>query len=623
MISLRKTFYSKIILIVIVFILCIFYIRNLNNFNGLTNNSERTKLSSNNNNVPQAHHLVQEINIDQVSEPENQLVNNLILPDAVAAVGSNKFELEIQLDLAKQQENPKLGAEGKIAHLTDPDDIAQGELQLSKIALNEELSNHISYNRTVPDARHPSCRNKFYDISSLPTASVIIIFFNEPYSVLVRTVHSVINTTPERLLREVIIVDDGSSNIELKGKLDYYVKTRFSDKVKVLRLKNRLGLIRARLAGARLAKADVLVFLDAHCECVVQWLEPLVQRIKEKRTSVLVPIIDVIEAKNFYYSTNGYDTFQIGGFTLDGHFDWHDVPERERKRQRKECKDDIAICPTNSPTMAGGLFAISRDYFWEIGSYDEQMDGWGGENLEMSFRIWMCGGTLETIPCSRIGHIFREFHPYSFPNDKDTHGINTVRMAIVWMDDYQELLYMNRPDLRNHPDIGDVTHRQVLRNKLKCKSFEWYMRNIYPEKFIPTRNVINYGRVSALDDDRYCFDDLQQNIDEAYNLGVYSCYKHDIAPSQLFSYTYNKILRTERSCATIDDRRSTKYILMIPCNSDEEVGDTWTYTINKQFKHEQSGLCIDRKNLDKNLVHAAVCDSMSMTQQWEFQKSKI
>lgn len=43
---------------------------------------------------------------------------------------------------------------------------------------------------------------------------------------------------------------------------------------------------------------------------------------------------------------------------------------------------------------------------------------------------------------------------------------------------------------------------------------------------------------------------------------------------------------------TIVFRRSAKYIVMIPCNEDNEVDDSWIYTSHKQFKHEKTNLCI-------------------------------
>ena len=57
------------------------------------------------------------------------------------------------------------------------------------------------------------------------------------------------------------------------------------------------------------------------------------------------------------------------------------MPQRETDRRQGD-----RSLPVRTPTMAGGLFSIDREYFHHIGAYDEGMQIWGGENLEVAHR---------------------------------------------------------------------------------------------------------------------------------------------------------------------------------------------------------------------------------------------
>lgn len=84
----------------------------------------------------------------------------------------------------------------------------------------------------------------------------------------------------------------------------------------------------------------MLTFLDAHCEANVNWLEPLLDRIRRDYTTVAVPVIDIISSTDFSYS--GTPAEVIGGFTWDMQFNWHGLPQNVRN-QRKDLSEPVRL----------------------------------------------------------------------------------------------------------------------------------------------------------------------------------------------------------------------------------------------------------------------------------------
>ena len=115
-----------------------------------------------------------------------------------------------------------------------------------------------------------------------------------------------LNNSPPELIKEIILVDDGSEKPWLTdGEIEKYLS--LLPKCVLVRMPEREGLMAARSNGAKIAQGDTLTFLDSHIEVNPGWLEPLMHRIAEDYHHVVMPLIDSIDADTLKYTPGGID----------------------------------------------------------------------------------------------------------------------------------------------------------------------------------------------------------------------------------------------------------------------------------------------------------------------------
>ncbi|NWX42177.1 GALT5 acetylgalactosaminyltransferase, partial [Steatornis caripensis] len=469
---------------------------------------------------------------------------------------------------------------------------------------NVYLSDLIPVDRAVADTRPAGCsEQRVHD--DLPTTTIIMCFVDEVWSTLLRSVHSVLSRSPPHLIDEVILVDDFSTKEYLKEKLDKYM-SQFP-KVKVLHLKERHGLIRARLAGAEIAKGRTKAIsqpcLDTPPDRGAEQPVSSTEFYQECDSDLLIPVFSLCS-----YMT--VDNFQRGIFTWPMNFGWRQIPQ-EIVEKNKIKETDIIRCPV----MAGGLFSIDKKYFFELGTYDPGLDVWGGENMEISFKVRRSQQPIEIVPCSRVGHIFRNDNPYSFPKDRvRTVERNLARVAEVWLDEYKELFYGHAYHLvLKNLDVGDLTPQIQLRKKLRCKSFRWYLENVYPDLEAPLVKAsgllvnVAMARCITVENATLAFETCDVNNEH-----------------QKFNYTWLRLIQHGELC--IAPAGAAGALGLRRCEGRSH-GLTWLHGSLATFQPEltehivseqlQQPACLEVDPAHKAL-RVNACDSANPYQKWQF-----
>lgn len=216
------------------------------------------------------------------------------------------------------------------------------------------------------------------------TFSIILPTYNEG-ELLKMTVEDILASTNYGDY-EIIIVDDGSTD----GSCDEFFKRK---RCQVVR-STGLGVAGARNLGARYARGERIVFLDAHCLVSPNWLDRFGTVLDAEDVGIVGPCFTRLRETSP----------KAAGMT------WTDHSLQTAWGQ--PLTDDT---PYIVPFVPGGCQAFRTDVFRKAGAFEEGFKRWGYEDIEISLRLWLLGYSVMVDPAVVIGHHFRTEAAYKVP----------------------------------------------------------------------------------------------------------------------------------------------------------------------------------------------------------------
>lgn len=239
---------------------------------------------------------------------------------------------------------------------------------------------------------------------------------------------------------EVIVVLDGAPEVK---KLPNDVR------LTVVRHKESRGQRASTNDAVKLSRAKYVMKVDAHCAFDKGFDSKLIASMQELGDNVtMVPIMRNLHVFD-WVCEDGHRRYQSpsGRCTVCGketHKDVVWIPKRSPQsssyrfdstlhfqyfNEFKKYPEYEAKKPyTESMSLQGSCFLLTREKYWELDICEEKFGSWGAQGTEVACKTWLSGGRVICNHKTWYAHLFRtQGGDFSFPYKQDNTQVEQAR----------------------------------------------------------------------------------------------------------------------------------------------------------------------------------------------------